>query len=231
MTVYPQSVSGVDRFTPAALVGKANAPVYLIGIATRSARAVFRREVAAAGARFWAPSEFHRLAREYVEQVAPANSEELLARIDAIAAVSEETGVAEIQAAAADWNDLAEKLIRHFPVFAGRHADNQHYLTIAPMLAARMFLTGWEGGDLPAFRRGLDGLLLEEVAEQIPDADFDAIGWRAMALMQPQETERKNSVSPQPSRRIRRAMRAASSRKTTAPAGKSLEKSSPETHG
>jgi hypothetical protein len=221
MTAYPQSVNGTDRFTPQGLETEANPPVYLIGIANMPGRAAWRREMTARGARFWAPAEFHRLAREYIEAVAPANAEELLSQVDALERVDELTETEAIQAVAAAWTELSEVLIRRNPIFAARHADNQHWLSLAPMIAARMFLTGWENVDLK-YRRDMEGMLADDVAKVLADrGHLDPIGWRAMALMQPQETERKNFVSPQPSPPTRKRMTAASSRKMTGRDGKS----------
>lgn len=80
------------------------------------------------------------------------------------------------------------------PGYAAALADNAVYAELRGIVAARMFVVGWEGLDEePGF--GAGGLAEPSLA-LIPLGDLLAIGQRVEELLSPPEGMRKNSASP-----------------------------------
>lgn len=194
MTVTSARVA--DRFTPDFARNEVNPPVYTIAIPTLLTRARFRRAVAAEGGRMWTRQAMVDAARREIEAAQPANIAELLTVCDRYEALDDATAPDDASAIAGDWLNLSAVLQNSAGEFAAKVADNQFWFEVAPLQAARSFLI--EAGDM-ALRRGSDGLISEESIAAIPESHLVAIGWRAMALMQPSGLDAKNSESPRPS--------------------------------
>jgi len=195
MVILPMPVltaKGLERFTP-----ESGNAVYLIRIPTLGLKASFRRHCVAAGIQIWPKRELCRRAAITLREANPDNLDSLLdlvAEVEAAAEDGADLGEATLTA----WTGLSQELRRFDPGFAGLVADNQHWTQLAPIIAARFFLAGWEGIDL-AFKRGIDGLVPEDLLELLPEADLTAIGWRALQLMTPTGAQEKNSDLPPPS--------------------------------
>ena len=186
------TAKGFERFTP-----EGSSVTYLIRIPTLGTKASFRRHCVAAGIQIWPKRELCRRAAITLRDVNPDNLDSLLDLVAEVEAAAED-GADLAEATLTAWTEISQQLRRFDPGFAGLVADNQHWTQLAPVIAARCFLAGWEGIDL-AFKRGIDGLVPEDLLERIPEADLIAIGWRALQLMTPTGAQEKNSVSPPPS--------------------------------
>ncbi len=134
----------------------------------------------------WFSSEAIRLEPLFAE-LAPA----LLADIDAAEATPDDVGaqtrLASIEAIAAE-----------VPVYAALLAARERYLGTLPWVAARHALRGWDGPGLPPFRRER-GAIPADLLDTLPDAEIEAVGWKASALMQPNASAEGNSAAPSPS--------------------------------
>jgi hypothetical protein len=228
--MLPLSSKAVDRFTPPAREGQADAPVYLIAIPTLTGRARYRRAMSAAGVRIWDRDAMVAAARQSIERGQPENAADLLEICDRFAGLDERAADADPDGAAEIgnlWRTLALALQDAGGDFAAKTADNEFWWAMAPLQAARCFLIGRE--DQPALKRGMDQMIPEEALQDIPEEDIAAIGWRALALMKPSEQDVKNSASPQPSPSGQKPSTAASDLSTTGPDGKSSESSTSET--
>ena len=129
--------------------------------------------------------------RSAVQEIAPDNAPALLADIDAAEATPDDAGaqtrLASIEAIAAE-----------VPIYAALLAARERYLGTLPWVAARHALRGWDGPSLPPFRRER-GSVPADLLDALPDAEIDAIGWKASALMQPNASAEGNSAAPSPS--------------------------------
>ena len=211
-------LSRTVRFTPPGEHGE-GPPVYIIAAPTLMQRAAFRRDVAAAGARYPGQDELFRALRDGVrvaveEEAQPA----LLESLDAAEAAG--AGLAEDAELARDLAAIESAMRRHHPPYAALEAERTYWLSVAPIVAARHFLRGWEGVAARFERR--NGLVPEEVLAGISDAHVEAIGWEAIALMSPSRAQAKNSASPSPSPSDQPTSPAEPSPATAAPDGSSL---------
>jgi hypothetical protein len=189
------SLSRTVRFTPPGEQGE-SPPVYVITAPTLMQRAAFRRDVAAAGARYPGQDEMFRALREGIRAAVEEDAQPaLLEKLDAAEAAG--SGLAEDAELARDLAEIETAMRRHHPPYAALEAERAYWLSIAPIVAARHFLRGWEGVEAP-FRRQ-NGLVPEDLLAQLPDATVEAIGWEAIALMSPSRVQAKNSASPSPS--------------------------------
>jgi hypothetical protein len=93
---------------------------------------------------------------------------------------------------------MIEAACAAIPSYAGLLAARQRYIGMLPWVAARHALRGWEGTDLPPFKRDRC-LVSEALMDALPQEDIEPIGWRASALMQPSRDAEKNSAAPSPS--------------------------------
>jgi hypothetical protein len=126
--------------------------------------------------------------RDAVREASPANAPELLAAIDA----AEETpGDAPAQL----------RLLAIENAFAGPTPygalleARQRHTSNLPLYAARYALRGWDGPDLPPFRRE-HGLVPMELLDEIDPDELEAVGWRAAGVSQLAGDDAKNSEAP-----------------------------------
>lgn len=218
--MLPISAKDTVRFTPPGLDGQSVAPVYLLAVPTIRSRAAFRRELAAEGATFHDDDAMFQGLRDAVgrqfehDQTTNADLQAVLDRFAAARRAAEEeakepaetppaegTSEPDRNAAAAEQKALREALakqvgelesemIRRDPAFKRMLAERVHYLQIAPLLAAQLFLKGWEGVAVK-FRRQADRVA-DDCLMQIPEDHLTAIGWKVMSMFRPTDAQTKN---------------------------------------
>jgi hypothetical protein len=84
------------------------------------------------------------------------------------------------------------------PVYAELRAAGERWTGMAPWVACRHALRGWDGPGLPAFRRD-KGLVPEELLDALPASEVTAVGWRAFLLVSLDRSAEGNSAAPSPS--------------------------------
>jgi len=163
---------------------------YAIAPLTFRERQGFRADLAREGGIFPARGQLLDALRAAVREMAPGNAPELLAAIDAAETAPDDADVqvrlAAIEAACAE-----------APGYAALLAARQRYLGMLPWVAARHALRGWSGPGLPEFRRER-GVVPADLLDLLPDAEIEAVGWRASELMQPTPAAQGNSEAPSP---------------------------------
>ena len=164
---------------------------YVIAPLTFRERQAFRADLAREGGVFPPRGQLIAALRSAIQEIAPSNGGELLADIDAAEAAPDDANaqarLAAIEATAAE-----------VPVYAALLAARERYLGTLPWVAARHGLRGWDGPDLPPFRRER-GTVPADMLDALPDAEIEAIGWKASTLMQPSGSAEGNSGAPSPS--------------------------------
>ncbi|KAA0579015.1 hypothetical protein FZ983_16965 [Azospirillum sp. B21] len=200
-------------------------PVYLLAVASHLQRAAFRRDLLATGATYAGDAALYAALREDLEAVAPVNLPELLAIVDEVEAAGKPAD------AAPEVRDRWPGITRVARALGGRFAalegDQEFYLSVAPIVACRHFLLGWENVDAPFTRRG--NLTTDETLAALEEGEMQAIGFKAMNLMRPTKALEKNSASPSRSASSPRPSRTATSKRLTAQRGSSTENASSET--
>lgn len=197
----PVSARQPDRFTPPASAGDDLPPVYLIAVPTVMAKAMWQRRVAQAGAVYASDATLTDALRDGIAAVVAedqraellaildrkaelqAEAERLLALGDEAVAEREALGVAAAEVLR-QVAEIERVVSRAHPPYRDMVADRGYWMTVAPVLAARHFLAGWEnapGG--VRFRRDPDGLAAQDALDALPEGHLLAIGWRAIALM------------------------------------------------
>ena len=161
---------------------------YTIAPLTFRERQAFRAELAREGGLYPPRMQLIAALRSAVQEIAPDNAPALLADIDAAEATPDDVGaqtrLASIEAIAAE-----------VPIYAALLAARERYLGTLPWVAARHALRGWDGPDLPPFRRER-GSVPADLLDTLPDAEIEAVGWKASALMQPNASAEGNSAAP-----------------------------------
>jgi hypothetical protein len=186
------SALGLDRFTPDAYKDKENPPVYLIEPATLRRRGQFFTALTAAGARMPQSSELIGAIRKGVKQlVVEQDQAEANAIVDLL----------EAKHPLADDDRIKLVIIldglRQAPFipFTQIEATQEHWDHLAPLIAADMFLAGWENVKEPFQRK--NGMVPDRFLEEnISARDISAIGWRAIYLMNVDHDTKKNLFSP-----------------------------------
>lgn len=165
--------------------------VYLFRAPTIIDKARFRRAVVAQGVRPIGQAQLRARARAVVTEVfdaADPDRDRLLGLLD-----QAETDPEPI---AGELEQLGAMLLQTDPDYARMVSDQQFYLDVAPIEAARMFLTGWENVEVE-FRRDARGVTDAALAA-LPEAHLLFAGAHALSLFAPTEAEAKNSASPSP---------------------------------
>ncbi|MDR6770383.1 hypothetical protein [Azospirillum sp. BE72] len=198
-------------------------PVYRLAVPSHLQRAAFRRDVLAAGAIFSGYKALYAALRADIEAIGPANLDEALEIIDAVEAAGNPAD------ADAELRDRFTEIARIARGLGGRYAgvegDFEFYLSVAPFIACRHFLMGWEGvkdaagTDAPFIRRG--NLTTEETLGHLGENEVREIGFKILNLMQPTKAMEKNSVSPSRSASSRTLSPTAKKKRPTARRGKS----------
>lgn len=173
-------------------------PVYLLKPATVMERAAFRRDVHATGARYHDDAALLDCLRDGIKAlVDDTQKPELLAVIDAVeelrAAAPSTPSAADVKTLA-DFDEIESTLRQHWPRYAQMTAERAYWITVAPIIACRHFLRGWENRRCAFIRKA--GLVAEDSLALLDETELMEIGFKAMALMQPSRDQEKNSVSP-----------------------------------
>lgn len=205
-------------------------PVFRLGVANHFTRAAFRRDLRAAGATYPGDAELYRALRADLEEVAPYNLDELLALIDEV----EATAQGEVDPEALTGLETITRLARSL---GGRYAalegDREFWLSVAPIVACRHFLLGWEGvrtqggADAPFARRR--DLTADESLAHLDEQELRAVGFKIMSLMRPSKDQEKNSASPSRSASVPRLSGTASTSLPATTDGSSSENGTSET--
>jgi len=163
-------------------------PIYFIATPTILERAKWRRSVLATGAR-WHDDEamVACLKRGIGEVVAPAQETELQDIVDRFSGYDEGRAPEDL---AIDFEEIERTVQGAYPAYAGLTADRAYWLSVAPILAAQHFLTGWENVEAPFEQRA--GLLAEDCLAILPESHVMEIGLKAIELMSPTEDTAKN---------------------------------------
>lgn len=201
-------------------------PVYLLRVPQHRDRKAFRAALIRAGARPVSQAEVLEGLRAAIKgAAAPDQVAALLEIVDQFEAAGRD-GRAD-ESLARDVAEIERVMRRAWPPYAALLGDQTEYLQVAPLVAAKLFLIGWENVAAPFKRVG--GEVPDAVLEAIEERDLDEIGWRAFALMHPSKDQEKNSASPSRSDSSRSSMPAGPSHPTADPDGGSSASSTPGT--
>ena len=186
----------------------------------------FRAEVRRAGGRQHGMLDLLRTARAGIEELMPdgdpdrstceqlidAQSQKIRAALGPEIAALPDEERAQILADAfdieLDLGQIVYEVERHYPPLAGMAADNEAYPGVAGIVAAGMFLEGWEGLDGEPKKRF--GRLTDVSIEKIPATELVAIGAKVQAMMLASQHEKKGSAASSSSRSARTGSKAAS---------------------
>lgn len=190
------------------------ARTFLLRTPTKADRIKYKRALAEAGAAFHRTSELCAQLSESVSLLLPEQDRPAaLARITEYRAASDAYGALAAEADAQDQKaeefqaaqaELAAaeraaepyaRLVRAGDaVYAGMLADNAVYWDLAGLLAAKMFLVGWEGLDAP-----FPGAPVSDAAvEALTDGDIAFIGISFAGMLHLSPARRKNSDTASP---------------------------------
>ena len=192
--------------------------VYLLKVPTVADRPKYRHAVRTAGGKQWTELQMLGALADGVRAILgepddQPRRDELLAEIDAyrerMTAFLGEIRAGEIDAESdpveflkrvtAEMSpppmvkEIERVVLEHYPPYAGLVADREVYHEVAGLVAARMFLLGWEGLDAE-FRRGR-GEVSDDVLNAVPSLHLAQIGAEIERLMEPRTDKVKNSQS------------------------------------
>jgi len=183
-------ISAKDRVPviPPDCEGQDDPPTYYVKPASVFERAAFNREMTLRGAAYPSDAQAYAVMRAVIRESAPANAEALLEAVDAVEADRREGREPDPEHAAL----LAgiEPVLAEVPEFLAVAAKRAHYLEVAPLVAMQMFCVGWE--NVGARFRRVGGRLPEELLAEVPQLHALAVGSKALELLRPTETQRKN---------------------------------------
>ncbi len=167
---------------------------YILAVPGLMERAAWRRDLNAAGARYY---DDQALLRALQKQIAVALDEDdpererLVGLIEDFIAAPAGTAPEEMRAEI----DQVELVIRGASVeYASMLAARAHWLDVAPIMACRHFLRAQENPD-KVFRRR-HGLIDDAELVAIPEAEMLEVGFRIIGLMTPSKAQEKNSAPP-----------------------------------
>ena len=132
--------------------------------------------------------------RSALREIGPTNLADLMALLDEIDALPAGTYPDPAQAAQLSVIDSAAMKV---PAYADLIGRNYHTVYVTPFIAARHGLRGWEGPDLPVFRRE-QGLVPEDLLEAVPQPELEVVGWAVWNAAHVTAVQEKNSVAPSP---------------------------------
>jgi hypothetical protein len=178
---------------------------YRLAPLTYRERISFRAALAREAGMRPSPQDVSNALRAALREIAPANLDE------AIVVVDEADAAREAVEAAPDDAVLKAKLAEaqarlaviitacmDVPVYAELRAAGERWTGMAPWVACRHALRGWEGPGLPAFQRE-KGLVPEALLDAMPASEIAAVGWRSFLLVSLDRSAEGNSVAPLPS--------------------------------
>jgi hypothetical protein len=178
---------------------------YRLAPLTYRERIAFRAALAREAGMRPSPQDVSNGLRAALREVAPTNIDEALAVVDEADAAREAADAAPNDAALKA--KLAEAQAQlaviitacmDVPAYAELRAAGERWIGMAPWVACRHALRGWDGPGLPVFRRD-KGLVLEELLDVLPASEVTAVGWRAFLLVSLDRSAEGNSAAPSPS--------------------------------
>lgn len=177
---------------------------YLVAVPTLLTRASYRREVASLGAIYHSDSTMLNALRDGVRDcVADRQQGELIEIINSFEIEQEK--LSDLGDEATDTereslddlrnrvDDIERFMQREYDRYSEMAADRGYWLSIAPIIAFRQFVTGWEGGELQY--KSKRGQVCESLMDSLPSDHIDIVGWKAITLMSPSGGQEKNSES------------------------------------
>lgn len=184
----PLSARETVRYVPRDHLGDDVPPTFLLAVPTVLARAQWRREVAAAGARYPSDEVLIEALKAGIGRVVEASQqEELLALVEEWAATEPSERPADLGRRLTE----IERAVRlHDLRYARLEADRFYWLAVAPLKAFQLFVIGWENLDL-AYEK-VNGQVSEASLAALPEALVTEVGFHAIALMSPTEGQEKN---------------------------------------
>lgn len=196
------------------------APVYLISPATLMQRAEYRSTLSGFGVRHPSDAEFFAALRDGLKAV---EAEADLAVLDTVESVAAQEGALLDEATAKRMAHLRQWAAEYVPAFGALLRQRLRFDGVSTVLAAQMFLRGWENVNLTFARK--DGVVPMDLLDQLPEEHVKEISDKAFALMSVTRAHAKNSVSPPRSKGAPAPSPAASAPPTAVPDGTSTENS------
>jgi len=177
---------------------------YLVAVPTLLTRASYRREVASLGAIYHSDSTMLNALRDGVRDcVTDRQQGELIEIINSFEIEQEK--ISDLGDEATDTereslddlrnrvDDIERFMQREYDSYSEMAADRGYWLSIAPIIAFRQFVIGWEGGELQY--KSKRGQVWESLMDSLPSDHIDIVGWKAITLMSPSGGQEKNSES------------------------------------
>ena len=200
----PITTKELVRFTPDHMKEQEDAPVFLLKVPTVREKIAFESAMEYEGLRYPQDMELYAVLRDEIKlQVVDHEQPGLLEILDEAEGIA---GQGETLS-----TELAEKveqinrtLRQHSRMLGQLYADRRRYLGMVWLLRAQMFLVGIEGGgdNVPAIERKngyLTDACIDAIEDRFGNGTITAIGQRTVLMMMPDEGERKNSESLEPS--------------------------------
>ena len=177
---------------------------YLVAVPSLLTRAEYRREVQALGAVYHSDGAMLNTMRDGIRECVVQNQQDELIEIinsyELETAKSADLGDDINEAEKESLADLQDRMTeieqylqREYDEYNRMLADRGYWLSIAPIIAFRQFVKGWEGSELRYKERG--GVLCDALMDAIPPEHIDIVGWKAITLMSPTGGQEKNSES------------------------------------
>jgi hypothetical protein len=178
---------------------------YRIAPLTYRERIGFRAALAREAGLRPSPQDVSMALRTALREIAPTNLDTALAVVDAADAARADAERApqdaDAQARLAEAHARLAVIISacmDVPVYAELRAASERWTGMAPWVACRHALRGWEGPGLPTFQRD-KGLVPEALLDAMPASEIAAVGWRSFLLVSLDRSAEGNSVAPSPS--------------------------------
>jgi hypothetical protein len=178
---------------------------YRIAPLTYRERIAFRSALAREAGLRPSPQDISMALRTAMREIAPSNLDAALAVVDAADAARADAEAAprdaDAQARLAEAQARLAVIISacmDVPVYAELRAAGERWTGMAPWVACRHALRGWEGPGLPPFQRD-KGLVPEALLDTMPASEIAAVGWRSFLLVSLDRSAEGNSVAPLPS--------------------------------
>lgn len=183
--MIPTSTATPSRFTPESYVEKESAPVYLVKAPTYRDVIEFHKELTLAGARYPANSELAEALNSGIADLGDdyASFKETIDRYGAGIKLEGEEGVRLEGVINALRNVEYQPLLQLL-------AAREKYIGLSAIIAAQMFLVGWENVEF-LYERKLNRVP-DALLQKLPLEDVIAIGNHARTLMQPTAEQTKN---------------------------------------
>lgn len=166
-------------------------PVYLLGHWDLPLKAKYQAALTRRGLRYPQDEEMLDALRAFVESVelAPAETEKILALIEKYRdakAQKQDLPTDELQ----ELQGIETAADQHSEQVRAIKAARGEFLAVAPYLAAKLMLRGWER--LPVVFERKNGEVTAACLAKLPDRDVIMIGFYAASMKEPTERQAKN---------------------------------------